>query len=103
MIDLKKSVDDKANANARKIVVKTFLNPMDPVKTVKDDYGPTNYLFNAGSKPGLADNDGIFYHDSKINIADITDGTSNTLFSGETLKGDGGTKAGGRARVSTSC
>ena len=79
MVDQKKSVDDKANANARKIVIKTFLNPMDPVMTVKDDYGPTNYLFNAGSKPDLDDNDGIFFRDSKINFADITDGTSNTL------------------------
>ncbi len=93
MIDLKKSVDDEANANARKIVIKTFLAPMDPVTTVKDDYGPTNYLFNAGSKPDLADNDGIFYRDSHVKIADITDGTSNTLFTGETLKGDGGKKA----------
>ena len=93
LIDLKKSVDDEANANARKIVIKTFLNPMDPVTTVKDDYGPTNYLFNAGSKPDLADNDGVFYRDSKIKLVDITDGTSNTLFTGETLKGDGGVKA----------
>jgi type II secretory pathway pseudopilin PulG len=93
LIDLKKSVDDEANAKARKIVNKTFLNPMDPVTTVKDDYGPTNYLFNAGSKPDLADNDGVFYRDSKIKLVDITDGTSNTLFTGETLKGDGGTKA----------
>jgi hypothetical protein len=93
LIDVKKSVDDEANANARKLVIKTFLNPMDPVMKVKDDYGPTNYLFNAGSKADLADNDGIFYRDSKITFADVTDGTSNTLFSGETLKGDGGTKA----------
>jgi prepilin-type processing-associated H-X9-DG protein len=86
---MKKSVEDEANANARKTVIKTFLNPMDPVKTVKDDYGPTNYLFNAGSKPDLADNDGVFYRDSKIKLVDIPDGTSQTLFTGETLKGEG--------------
>ncbi len=92
-IDLKKSVDDKANAAVRKTVIITFLSTLDPVKTVKDDYGPTNYLFNAGSKPDLADDNGIFYLDSKVKIADIIDGTSNTLLAAETLKGDGGTKA----------
>ncbi len=92
-IDLKKPVDDKANAEMRKIIVKTFLNPRDTVFNVTPDYGATNYLFNAGSKPALADNDGIFYQESKTKIADITDGTSNTVTIGETLKGDGGVKA----------
>ena len=93
LIDFKKSVDDDANAKARKVVVITFLTPLDPIKTVRDDYGPTNYLFNAGSKPDLADDDGVFYQGSKVKLIDITDGTSNTLLAAETLKGDGGTKA----------
>jgi prepilin-type processing-associated H-X9-DG protein len=41
----------------------------------------------------LEDNDGIFFQNSKINFAKITDGTSNTFMIGETLKGDGGDKA----------
>jgi type II secretory pathway pseudopilin PulG len=83
-IDFKKSIDDKANANARKIVVKTFLSPSDPVLTVKEEWGPTNYVVN----------NLVFFLNSKSRFpASITDGTSNTVLSGETLKGDGGTKA----------
>jgi type II secretory pathway pseudopilin PulG len=92
-IDFKKPVDDKANAAARKVVIKTFLNPLDKVQSVSTDYGATNYLFCAGSKPALADNDGVFYQDSKTRLQDILDGTSNTLMAVETLKGDGGMKA----------
>jgi prepilin-type processing-associated H-X9-DG protein len=92
-LDFTKPADDKANATARKAVVKVFLNPADPVPLMADDAGPTNYLYSAGSKPALADNDGIFFTDSKVKITEITDGTSNTFMIGETLRGDGGVKA----------
>jgi Tfp pilus assembly protein PilE len=93
MIDMKKPVDDKANAEMRKVIIKTFLNPQDSVMNVSPDFGATNYLFSAGSKPALADNDGVFFQDSKLKITEIEDGTSNTLLATETLKGDGGVKA----------
>ena len=92
-IDFKKPMDDKANTAARKADIPTFLNPLDKVRSVSDDYGATNYLFCAGSKPALADNDGVFYQDSKVKLTDILDGTSNTMLAVETLKGDGGVKA----------
>jgi hypothetical protein len=88
-IDLKKSVDDKANADARKAVIQVFLSPLDPVAKVKDDFGPTNYLFNAGSKADLKDNDGVFYLESKTRLPDVLDGLSNTFLAAETFKGDG--------------
>jgi hypothetical protein len=83
-IDFKKSVTDEANAAARKTVISIFLDPRDPIKSVRDDSGATNYLFN----------DKVFYRNSKLNYPrSIPDGTSNTIFIGETLKGDGGAKA----------
>lgn len=93
-INFKKPIDDEANAAARKTIVPLFLNQSDPIKSVSDDAGATNYLFNAGSKPALEDNDGVFLPvKNKFTIGNIPDGTSNTIMAGETLKGDGGTKA----------
>ena len=95
MIDFKKSIDDKDNAAARKVELKTFLNPLDKIKSVSADYGATNYLLCAGSKPALVNNDGVFGQNSKVKITDIVvgSGTSNTMIAGESLKGDGGVKA----------
>src|SRR5439155_16381676 len=58
-IDFKKPVDDKANADIRKTMIRTFINPVDEVRTVTMDAGPTNYLYCAGAKYDLKDNDGL--------------------------------------------
>jgi len=83
-IDLKKPFDDKANAEARQSQVKVFLNPLDPVVTVKAGWGATNYVGNDLVFPAKA---------NSLFPASFTDGTSNTILYAETLKGDGGTKA----------
>ncbi len=86
-IAFKKPVDDAANAPMRKIIVKVFINENDPLPLLPPgaEFGPTNYLFNAGSKPDLDKNNGIFYLNSNTKIAEITDGTSNTLMTGDTF------------------
>jgi type II secretory pathway pseudopilin PulG len=84
LIKFDKPITDEANAAARKTVVSTFLDPLDPIKRVRDDSGATNYLFN----------DQIFSLNSKAKIPNsFPDGLSNTIAVGETLKGDGGEKA----------
>jgi type II secretory pathway pseudopilin PulG len=83
-INFKKTVDDEANALARKAAIRTLLSPQDPIPSVKTEWGATNYLFN----------DQVLFLNSKSKFpASITDGTSNTIMSGETLKGDGKTNA----------
>ena len=79
-----KPVTDDANAEARKTVIKTFLSPRDPLQSVRDDSGATNYLFNSL----------VFFRNSQTKFpAGFPDGTSNTIMIGETLKGDGKEKA----------
>jgi type II secretory pathway pseudopilin PulG len=93
LIDFKKSVDDKANAPARQARIKTLMNPLDPVQMVTPDYGPTNYLFSAGTSPDLVNNNGVFFQISRVRFAQISDGLSNTIMAGDTLKGNGGVRA----------
>ena len=84
LIKFDKPITDDANAAARKTVISTFLDPLDPIKSVRDDSGATNYLFN----------DQVFFLNSNSNLRrSFPDGTSNTIAVGETLKGDGGDKA----------
>ncbi len=91
-VDKTVECDDKANAKVRSTVVKTFLSPSDPLEE-KDSVAGTNYFAMAGSKASIGDNNGLFCRDNKYNIGNIPDGSSNTVFFVEMLRGDGGKKA----------
>ncbi len=92
-LDMSKPVSDKANAASRKFQPRMFLSPRDPLKPTGEN-GVTNYFLCAGPKPGLKDNTGVFYQDSKTTLTTISNnnGTSLTVMMGESLCGDGGTK-----------
>lgn len=92
-IDFKKAPTDKANAEMRALVIKTYLNPLDSVRSVTSDAGACNYMVCAGDQPAMEKNTGMYFPGSKIRLADVTDGLSNTLMVGETLKGDSGVQA----------
>ena len=92
-LDFKKDADDRANADVRATIIKTYVSPRDVDNRPDPKAGPTSYFLVAGSKSSLEDNDGILFKDSKLKFTAIFDGTSNTMFCVESLPGDGAKKA----------
>ena len=86
-----------AQAPAAGTVIKTFLCPSDPQAPIcsaynSADFSGTNYMVNGGTGNGVFydtrfGTDGVFWNESKVRIAEISDGCSNTLFMAETLRG----------------
>jgi prepilin-type N-terminal cleavage/methylation domain-containing protein/prepilin-type processing-associated H-X9-DG protein len=87
------------NRTALETKLSVFLCPSDPDWSA-DPYhlGHVSYRGNAGTLPynlaadspdGTGRNDGVFWYQSAVRIASITDGTSNTALFGERCLGTG--------------
>ncbi len=91
--------DDGSANNAAAITrLKLFRCPSDDAVVPGSPYGPTNYVACMGSGTvnfaNLSNGDGVFYHDSRVAIRDIRDGTTNTVAFSESLIGNGQTSTG---------
>jgi prepilin-type N-terminal cleavage/methylation domain-containing protein len=80
-----------ANRTAVKVVVPNFLCPNDRQVRVSPAFGPTNYAVCAGTgaEGGVPfDADGAYYINSAMELAEITDGTSQTVMAAEGVLGE---------------
>lgn len=72
------------NDTARRTRINQFLCPTDTTSVFDaPEQAPTNYQMNVGSRHSVIDNDGVLYENSRINIAAVTDGTSQTALLSE--------------------
>jgi prepilin-type processing-associated H-X9-DG protein len=78
------------NVESVKFYVAEFMCPSDLNRAVSIDFGPTNYAVNAGSGLGGGtprETDGVFYMNSQVTPARITDGLSKTALASESRLG----------------
>ncbi|QDT56578.1 putative major pilin subunit [Caulifigura coniformis] len=91
-----------ALSNVFPAIISMFLCPSDPgpsqyTATISGQaytFGPINYMVSNGSGTGTKyddryPTDGLVFLNSSVRMRDVTDGTSNTVFMSEAVRGDG--------------
>jgi prepilin-type N-terminal cleavage/methylation domain-containing protein/prepilin-type processing-associated H-X9-DG protein len=103
LVDFAASAYGPANAPVRKWGTKLFLCPSDGGTTLAGTVGTSNYAgcHHDVEAPIDADNHGLLFLNSHVRLAEISDGTSQTILLGEKLisKADLGWLSGTRATL----
>jgi prepilin-type processing-associated H-X9-DG protein len=100
LINFNLSCEDPANDPPRLTKVKMFRCPSDVQESpIPARGGATNYMANKGSgvvwtgttgpNAGMPPANGVFFFESRLKVADVIDGTSNTAFFSERVLADG--------------
>lgn len=103
-LDLAKSWNDPANRDAASALIGVFINPSLGDQRV-GGYGATHYVGVAGlgedaaTLPAKDPRAGVFGYDRRVRMADVPDGTSNTIAIMEVSENIGPWSAGGNATV----
>ena len=88
-IDFNYPADHAVNNTVRFSMLPVLMCPSDQNRKIQGDNSIHNYLFNVGTTHSVINADGPFYQNSRVRVADVTDGLSSTVFLSETLQGDG--------------
>ncbi len=100
-IDFRRGVLDPVNREAVRAIIPTYLCPSDTTDRLHPNFGPNNYMANAGTglqnggsfrdygPEGTERIDGVFFDRSAVRFAEVGDGLSNTAAYSETIKGTG--------------
>jgi type II secretory pathway pseudopilin PulG len=84
-----RGVGGPENDTARRTRISQFLCPSDTFSdSDTPEQAPTNYQMNVGTRHSVIDNTGMLYENSRIGMADVRDGTSQTALLSEVARSD---------------
>ena len=76
------------NHTARATIIESFVCPTDFFKILRSGSAPTSYMICTGTDFPIARSDGVFFENSAITVADVIDGTAQTVCVSETIRSD---------------
>jgi prepilin-type N-terminal cleavage/methylation domain-containing protein/prepilin-type processing-associated H-X9-DG protein len=77
------------NHTSRATVIESFVCPTDFFRVLRSGSGPTSYMMATGTVYPIARSDGVLFENSSVRLADVTDGSAQTVCFSETIRSDG--------------